>query len=243
MKSFHQSLRIFAITLLAVGISHAAALRIEPPDRPLFDTVVVPLVRQFITNHHLAFPANFTTNDISSASCGHSEDPRVRIFSINLKKEHSFTILTSGTIGEVWHYNTQILNLFGVFNRVDTNEMRFLASQPNRLNKESALKLCQETFLKQGHDPKNFRPPEFQQIVWGENPKDPIVLPFYEATWVRNDVTQEMIRSGSSYPNVRIFVDGLIGTVAHYGKYDMGIGSDFGPMPEAPKVKAVEQPQ
>ena len=242
MKSIHQAIRIVAIILLAVGVTHAAGLRIEPPDRPLFDTVAIPLVRQFITSHHLAFPSNFTTNDIWGVSCMHSEDPRVRIFSINLKKEHSFTILILGQASEVTLYNTQILNLFGVFNRVDTNEMKFLASKPNRLNKESAFKLCQETFLKQGHDPKNFRPPEFQQIVW-EDPQSPIMLPFYQATWVRNDVTKEMIQSGAIYPKVDIFVDGLIGKVARYGKYDMGIGSDFGPMPEAPKVKAVEQPQ
>ena len=227
---------------LAVGVIHAAGLRIEPPDRPVFDTVVVPLVRQFITNHHLAFPAIFTTNDIWAASCMHSEDPRVRIFTLNLNKEHVFTVFTLANGGEIRHYQTQVLNVLGVINRANTNEWRFLASKPNRLNKESAFKLCQETFLKQGHDPKNFRPPEFQQIVW-EDPQSPIMLPFYQATWVRNDVTKEMIQSGAIYPKVQVFVDGLIGTVAHYGKYGIGIGGDFGPWPEAPKVKPVEQPQ
>ena len=209
MKSIHQAIRIVAIILLAVRVTQAAGLRIEPLDRPLFDTVAVPLVRQFITNHHLAFPSTFTTNDIWGANCMHGEDPRVKIFTINLKKEHVFTVLTFRNVGVVKFYDTQVLNLFGVFNRANTNEMKFLASKPNRLNKESALNVCQESFLRQGHDPKNFRPPEFQQIVWGENPKDPIVLPFYEATWVRNDVTQEMIRSGATYPKVDIFVDGF----------------------------------
>ena len=232
---------IAVLVWLAVGVTHAAGLRIEPPDRSVFYMVAVPLVRQFITNHQLAFTSNFTTNDIWGANCKHSEDPRVRIFTINLNKQHIFTVFTLANGGEVRHYQTQVLNVLGVINRADTNEWRFLASKPNRLNKESAFKLCQETFLKQGHDPKNFRPPEFHQIVW-DDPQNSIMLPFYEATWVRNDVTPEMIQSGSIYPKVNLFVDGLIGRVARYGKYGMGIGSDFGPMPEAPKVKPVEQP-
>ena len=85
-------MRIAILVWLAVGVTQAAGLRIEPLDRPLFDTVAVPLVRQFITNHHLAFPSTFTTNDIWGANCMHGEDPRVKIFTINLKKEHVFTV-------------------------------------------------------------------------------------------------------------------------------------------------------
>ena len=193
-----------------------------------FEEKCLPLVRDFIRRNALPYDASFPTNRISHRQVEFSPASTVYLSRMMLDKRFAFLFTGTQHLNSIDSYSDKGSSWRpSLMDPNNEQQMHLLAERTNLLVTTSALALAREYFRLQGHDEKNFKPVKFEQMVWADAiPSRRIVLPFYEAEWLRKDATPA---HGLLPPSVRIIVSGLESNLAHYSKIALPIerGQDW----------------
>ncbi len=193
-----------------------------------FEEKCLPVVRDFIRRNRLAYDADFPTNKISHHLVDFTPDSRRYSSRMMLEKHYAFLFLGSAQANAIIFFHDKLSAWsFGLLEPENEQTMRGLAARTNLLNRSTALEMARRYFRLQGHSEKNFRAVKFEQVVWAESvPSKRIVLPFYEAEWLRLDADPS---NDSIPPSVRITISGLESNMVHYSKISLPIkfGQDW----------------
>lgn len=222
-------MKLFPLTSLLVHAA-AAVFAAESEDSYLADKCV-PLVREFLKRNAIAYDAAFPTQRISHSQVDYTARSGVYLSRLMLDRRFSFLFTgTGGTNGITFFVDKASSWSPRLLDPQNEAQMLQLASASNCLSISTALDLANRYFHLQGHQQKNFHPVVFRQITWAESvPSRRIVLPFYEAEWVRRDVPLPVEKNESIYPSVTVIVSGLKSNFIAYSKIllPFGYGRDF----------------
>jgi hypothetical protein len=195
---------------------------------------MIPLARDFIARNALRFDTNFGTNSIACSNVyfgplRRGADSRLLQARLCLTNGWVFHCASDGTNSEIDFFDTATKTFYDS-QKATTAEIREAKelNRRNKLTEKRALKLAKRHFKALGHREKDFHPPEFGQMNWGEpgNP-DCYPSPFYEFLWFRKDVSLADVDKGMAPPSILIIVSGITTNIIHYDKFLMPVGRDF----------------
>lgn len=192
-------------------------------DDTYFNTMCLPLVRDFIKRNNLPYASEFPTNKVSNRRVQYVPESGMYSSRMMLEKRYAFLFLgNSITNGITMFSDKRSAWSFGLMNPENETRMRELSKLTNLLDNASALELARQYFRLQGHNETNFHSVKMEQAIWARDvPSRRIVLPFYTAEWVRSDFPIDDYAHG-----VSIVISGVESNMVHYSK--RGLPIDFG---------------